>query len=194
MSIQKVTVYCASSAQIAPKYFEATEALARLFVAQNIHVIFGGGSRGLMGKLADVVLAEGGHIQGIMPQFMNKVEWGHPGVKDFIYTETMSERKELLVKETDAIITLPGGSGTLEELLEVITLKRLGLFTQPIIILNTDGYYEPLKKMLERCVEEKFMHPKHLDMWTFVNKPHQVIPAIQQAADWNGGAIDFASI
>jgi len=190
----KVTVYCASSAQIAPKYFEATEALAQLLVAQNIEVIFGGGSRGLMGKLADIVLAEGGHIQGIMPKFMDDVEWGHPDVKDFIYTETMNERKELLIKETDAVITLPGGSGTLEELLEVITLKRLGLFTQPIIILNTDGFYNPLKKMLERCVEEKFMHEKHLDMWTFVDEPQEVIPAIQQAAGWDGGAINFASI
>ena len=192
--MKKVTVYCASSAQIAPKYFEATETLARLLVAQDIHVIFGGGSRGLMGKLADVVLEEGGHIQGIMPQFMKKVEWGHPDVKDFIYTETMNARKELLIIGTDAVITLPGGSGTLEELLEVITLKRLGLFTQPIIILNTDGYYEPLKKMLERCVSEQFMHPKHLDMWTFVNEPHEVIPAIEQAAEWDGGAINFASI
>jgi len=190
----KVTIYCASSAQIAPKYFEAAEALARLLVAQNIQVIFGGGSRGLMGKLADVVLTEGGHIQGVMPTFMNKVEWGHPGVKDFIYTETMSARKELLIIGTDAVITLPGGSGTLEELLEVITLKRLGLFTQPIIILNTDGYYEPLKQMLERCVEEKFMHEKHLNMWTFVDEPHEVIPAIEQAAEWDGGAINFASI
>ena len=163
-------------------------------MAQDIHVIFGGGSRGLMGKLADVVLEEGGHIQGIMPQFMKKVEWGHPDVKDFIYTETMNARKELLIIGTDAVITLPGGSGTLEELLEVITLKRLGLFTQPIIILNTDGYYEPLKKMLERCVSEQFMHPKHLDMWTFVNEPHEVIPAIEQAAEWDGGAINFASI
>lgn len=152
MPIQQVTVYCASSAQIAPKYFEATEALTRLLVAQDIKVIFGGGAKGLMGRLADMVLAEGGQIQGIMPKFMDEVEWGHPGVKDFIYTETMSERKELLMAETDAVITLPGGSGTLEELLEVITLKRLGLFTQPIIILNTDGYYEPLKMMLERCV------------------------------------------
>ncbi len=192
--MKKVTVYCASSAQIAPKYFEATETLARLLVAQNIHVVFGGGSRGLMGKLADVVLAEGGHIQGVMPKFMDDVEWGHPDVKDFIYTKTMNERKELLIKDTNAIITLPGGSGSLEELLEVITLKRLGLFTQPIIILNTDGYYEPLKMMLERCVEEKFMHPKHLDMWTFVDEPHQVIPAIKEAAEWDGGAINFASI
>lgn len=125
---------------------------------------------------------------------MNKVEWGHPDVKDFIYTETMSARKELLIIGTDAVITLPGGSGTLEKLLEVITLKRLGLFTQPIIILNTDGYYEPLKMMLERCVSEQFMHPKHLDMWTFVNEPNEVIPAIQQSADWDDGAINFASI
>ncbi len=194
MSIRKVTVYCASSAQIAPKYFEATEALAQLLVAQNIKVVFGGGAKGLMGRLADVTLAEGGQIQGIMPEFMNEVEWGHRGLNDFIYTETMSERKEQLIAGTDAVITLPGGSGTLEELLEVITLKRLGLFTQPIIILNTDGYYEPLKMMLERCVQERFMNEKHLDMWTFVNAPQAVIPAIEQAAKWNSGAIDFAVV
>jgi len=188
----KVTVYCSSSAQIADKYFKATDVLGRLLVAHDMEVVFGGGAKGLMGRLADVVLAEGGQIQAVMPRFMDEIEWGHPGVKDFIYTETMGERKEQLIAGTDAVITLAGGSGTLEELLEVITLKRLGLFTQPIIILNTDGFYDPLKMMLERIVSERFMHPKHLNMWTFVQQPEEIIPAIHGATDWNEGAIDFA--
>ena len=154
----KICVYCASSAKIDSAYFEATAILAKELVKKNVNVVYGGGATGLMGKLADVVLAEGGIIKGIMPHFMNEVEWGHPKVADFVYTETMHERKAKLIEGVDAVITLAGGTGTLEELLEAITMKRLGLFDKPIIILNTNGYYNPLKTMLERCVEEQFLN------------------------------------
>lgn len=189
----KVCVYCASSTKIDTAFFEATEVLAKALVKANIEVVFGGGAVGLMGKLADVVLEGGGKIQGIMPQFMDNVEWGHKGVKDFIYTESMHERKEKLIDGVDAVIALAGGTGTLEELLEAITLKRLGLFTKPIGILNTNGYYNPLKEMLERCVGERFMRKEHLDMWSFVNEPEEVLTAIENAKEWSSGAIKFAA-
>ncbi len=190
----KVCVYCASSAKIDPKYFKATEDLAKDLVKNQVNVVFGGGSSGLMGKLADTVLGEGGKIQGIMPQFMNEVEWAHRGVSDFIFTETMHERKAKFLEGIDGLITLPGGSGTLEELLEAITLKRLGQFTKPIVILNLDGFYDPLKAMLERCVEEHFMAEKHLEMWSFVEHPSEVMDALREAPDWDEGAINFASL
>ena len=175
----RVCIYCAASPLIDSVYFKATEQLASLLVQKNIEVVFGGGSEGLMGKLADTVLAKGGKIKGIMPQFMDDVEWGHKGVTDFEYTQTMHERKSKFLIDIDAIIALPGGTGTLEELLEVMTLKRLGKFKKPIVILNTNNYYEPLKLMLEKVVDEKFMHPRHMNLWDFVEHPDEVLSVLK---------------
>jgi len=190
----KVCIYCASSSKLNPIYFQAAENLAKELVAKKMSVVYGGGATGLMGKIADTVIAEGGKIKGVMPKFMRDVEWNHPKVIDFEFTETMSERKEKLLMGVDAVVALPGGSGTMEELFEVITLKRLGKFTKPIVILNTDGYYKPLQEMLEKMVECKFMRPEHLEMWTFVNEPEKVIPAILNAKVWNETAINFAAV
>jgi uncharacterized protein (TIGR00730 family) len=190
----RICVYCASSAKIDEIYFEATERLAKILVNSGVQVIYGGGGHGLMGKLADTVLAQGGQIKGIMPQFMNEVEWAHKKVTDFEFTNTMHERKAKFLENIDALIALPGGTGTLEELLEAITLKRLGQFTKPIIILNTNGYYDPLIQMLERCIEEKFLRPIHAEMWTFVHQPEEVMPAINQSMEWDEYAITFAAV
>jgi hypothetical protein len=190
----RICIYCASSAKIDEIYFEATERLAKILVNSGVQVIYGGGGHGLMGKLADIVLAHGGQIKGIMPQFMNEVEWAHKKVTDFEFTNTMHERKAKFLENIDALIALPGGTGTLEELLEAITLKRLGQFTKPIIILNTNGYYDPLIQMLERCIEEKFLRPIHAEMWTFVHQPEEVMPAINQSMEWDENAITFAAV
>jgi uncharacterized protein (TIGR00730 family) len=190
----RICIYCASSAKIDEIYFEATERLAKILVNSKVQVIYGGGGHGLMGKLADTVLAQGGQIKGIMPQFMNEVEWAHKSVTDIEFTKTMHERKSKFLENIDALIALPGGTGTLEELLEAITLKRLGQFTKPIIILNTNGYYDPLIQMLERCVEEKFLRPIHAEMWTFVHQPEEVMSAINQSMEWDENAISFAAV
>jgi uncharacterized protein (TIGR00730 family) len=189
----RICVYCASSAKIDQAYFNATEKLALEFVRSGIEIVYGGGATGLMGKLADTIIDNGGKIKGIMPKFMNEVEWAHKKVADFEFTDTMHERKARFLIDIDGLVTLPGGTGTLEELLEAITLKRLGLFSKPIVILNTNGYYDPLKQMLEKCVAEYFMMEKHLQMWTFVNEPEEVIPALQAGGDWDEGAIQFAT-
>lgn len=191
--MKKVCVYCASSQKIDQVFFAATEKLAIHLVEQNIEVVFGGGSSGLMGKLADTVLEHKGKIKGIMPRFMNEVEWGHKKVTDFEFTDTMHERKARFLEDIDGIIALPGGTGTLEELLEAITLKRLGIFTKPIVILNTDDYYEPLRRMLDRTVERNFMQPRHQEMWQFVNKPEEVLPALLKAPEWDEDAIKYAT-
>jgi hypothetical protein len=190
----RICIYCASSAKIDEVYFDATERLAKILVNSGVQVIYGGGGHGLMGKLADTVLAQGGQIKGIMPQFMNEVEWAHKSVTDIEFTKTMHERKSKFLENIDALIALPGGTGTLEELLEAITLKRLGQFTKPIIILNTNGYYDPLIQMLERCVEEKFLRPIHAEMWTFVHQPEEVMSAINQSMEWDENAISFAAV
>ncbi len=191
--MKRVCVYCASSMKINEIYFAATEKLATYLVEENIEVVFGGGSVGLMGKLADTVIAKGGKIVGIMPNFMREVEWQHKKVEEFHFTETMHERKQKFLENVDGLITLAGGSGTLEEVLEAITLKKLGLFTKPIVILNTNGFYEPLKQMFEKCIEEKFMDNEHREMWTFVNEPEEVIEALRKTLPWNKGAINFTN-
>lgn len=192
--MKRVTVYCASSPRIRQIYFDATEKLANLMFDNDIEVVFGGGGKGLMGKLADVIVARGGKIKGIMPQFMGDVEWAHKAVDNFEFTQTMHERKAKLLEDIDGLIALPGGCGTFEELLEAITLKRLGLYTKPIVILNTEGFYEPLKMLLENSIKENFMAEIHRDMWTFVAEPEEVIPALKNAASWASGAIQFAAV
>jgi len=192
--MKRISIYCASSAQIAPKYFAAAEKLAKILVAQNIEIVCGGGARGLMGKLADTCIAHGGKITGIMPHFMKAVEWNHPEIENLIWTETMSERKLMLLENIDALIALPGGTGTLEELFEAITLKRLGKFLKPIIILNTDGYYDDLKSMLTKCIDEKFMAEDNLVIWNFVDEPENVLYAISNAAHWDETAIHSATL
>ncbi len=190
--IKKVTVYAASSAKVAPKYFEAAKALGKTLAQHDITTVYGAGEVGLMGALANSALAEGGEVVGIIPQFMIDVEWGHKGITETIITETMRERKYLLYKDADAIAVLPGGCGTLEEVMEVISLKRLGRFFKPIIFINTDGYYDPLIQMLERCVEEKFMQERHAEMWQVLDDPTQIVDMIRQTEDWDENAIEFA--
>ena len=186
----QVCVYCASSGHIHPDYFKATSQLAHLLVENEVKVVFGGGSSGLMGQLADSVLAAGGQIKGIMPQFMNEVEWGHKGVSDFVYTQTMHERKAKFLEGTDALIALPGGPGTFEELFEAITLKKLAQFTKPIVLLNTRGYFHLFNLLMQKAVEERFMPDELKHLYTIVDTPEEVVPAIRAAHIWNKGLRD----
>ena len=189
-----ICVYCASSTQINPLYFEATERLGKILAEAGHAVVFGGGSTGLMGKLADSMLAENAKITGVIPQFMIDEDWHHNELTELIVTQTMHERKEKMASMADAAIALPGGCGTLEELMEVITWKQLGIFTKPIIIVNMGGYYNPLIEMLHRAVDEKFMRDIHKNMWEVVETPEEVLSAIANSADWGENARNFAAI
>ncbi|GAB5528011.1 MAG: TIGR00730 family Rossman fold protein [Roseivirga sp.] len=192
--IKKVCVYCASSDKIDPKYFEATEIIAKTLVENNTTVVYGGGAVGLMGKLADTVLAEKGHIIGIMPHFMKEVEYHHKDVNEFIFTADMHERKKQFMIGVDALITLPGGCGTFEEFMEAITLKRLGVFTKPIVLLNLDGYYDQLLAMMDNAVASGFLSEKHLEMWKVFEDPKDVLKAISESTPWSKDAIKFAQV
>ena len=125
---KKITVYCASSSKAPDHYSEAAYQLGEILAQNNIVTVFGGGAIGSMGRLADAVVANCGKIIGIMPKFMEELEWAHPHVDEIVWTEDMSQRKQKLLHGTDAVVALPGGSGTFEELFEAITLKRLGIF------------------------------------------------------------------
>lgn len=137
-----------------------------------------------MGRLADKILELDGEIIGIMPNFMKEVEWAHKQVRQFHFVADMHERKKRFLEGTDALIALPGGTGTLEELLEAITWKRLGLYPHPIIILNLDGFYDHLLKQLEHCEAEKMMGTHHRTLWTVVTKPEEILTAAQKAPRW----------
>lgn len=194
MLIQRVCVYCASSSQCDQFYFDETKRLGRALAQNSFTVIFGGGSAGLMGALADSALAEGGNVIGVLPHFMREVEWGHNGLTELHLTDDMHQRKRLMIEKSQALIALPGGSGTLEELFEAITWKRLGLHTHPIIIVNWRGFFDPAIELLERCITERFMLLKHRQMWTVVSSVAEVIEALRNPAPWEKDAIREARL
>jgi uncharacterized protein (TIGR00730 family) len=192
--ISKVCVFCASSHKVDSKYFDVAERTAKVLTKNNITTVYGGGAVGLMGRLADTAMEKNGKVVGIIPKFMMDVEWGHKNITELILVKDMHERKKKLIEDIDAIVILPGGSGTLEETMEVITLKRLGKFTKPIIFINTDGFYNSLFHLFDKMVEEKFMRKEHQEMWTSINTPEEIIDAIKSSPAWDESAIKIAAV
>ena len=190
----RICVYAASSRHCDPLYLDAARELGAALARDKCSLVYGGGASGLMGALADGALAEGGEVVGIIPRFMTEVEWQHPGVANLEIVEDMRERKHRLLTGSDAVVALPGGSGTLEELFEAMTLKRLGLYFNPIVLLDTNGFYSPLQRFLEQTVEQRFMNPQHRDMWTRVATPDEVLPAIDAAPRWREDARNYAVV
>lgn len=190
----RICVYCASSAAVDPVYLEAARSLGDTLARAGCTIVYGGGGTGLMGALADGALAAGGEVIGIIPRFMVEVEWQHPGVGDMQIVEDMRERKHRLLTGSDAVIAMPGGSGTLEELFEAITLKRLALYFNPIVLLNTRGFYDPLQAFLRNVVDERFMNPEHIDMWSLVDEVDEVLPRIRATPRWHDDALRFAAV
>lgn len=189
-----VCVYCASSRSADPEYRHAAFRLGEVLATHGIAIVYGGGAGGSMGALADGALARGGRVVGILPRFMADLEWGHSGLTELRLVEDMRTRKHLMLTGAQAAIALPGGSGTLEELLEALTLKRLGLFVGPIVLVNTRGYFEPLRTMLTDAVRERFMDERHLAMWQMVGQPEQVPEALAGAPEWSSAAREFAAL
>jgi uncharacterized protein (TIGR00730 family) len=189
-----VCVYCASSRTSHPEYREAAFRLGAVLATEGLGIIYGGGARGSMGALADGALSKGGRVVGILPRFMADLEWGHPGLTELQLVEDMRIRKHLMLTHSQAAIALPGGSGTLEELLEAITLKRLGLYVNPILIVNTRGFFAPLIQLLTRAIEERFMGERHAEMWEVVDHPEQVPEALNRAREWSADARSFAAL
>jgi len=188
----KVCVYCASSKQCDAAYMDAAERLGRHLASHQATLVYGGGGGGAMQRLAEGALHAGGEVTGIIPRFMMELEWGHQKLTELRVVEDLRERKRLMLEDADAVVALAGGCGTLEELLEAIALKRLGQFLGPIILVNTRRFYEPLVAALEHCITERFMDPRHREMWTLVNEPEEVMNAIQAAQPWSAGNRDFA--
>ena len=170
MAIKRVCVYCASSRQCDAAYHDAAARLGRELARNKVTLVYGGGSVGSMGRLADAALAEGGRVIGVLPRFMYDLEWGHRGLSELLIVNDLHERKRMMIAEVDAVIALPGGCGTLEELFEAITWKRLGLFGGPIVMVNTLGFYTQCVSFLESCIERHFMDERHREMWSLVEQ------------------------
>ncbi len=194
MRINRVCVYCASSSSCDASYHAAAKELGRIIAEAGITLVYGGGSKGSMGHLADGALAAGGRVIGVIPQFMSDLEWAHRGLSELILTRDMHERKRLMIEEVDAVIALPGGCGTFEELFEAMAWKRLGIYGGPIVIVNTRDFYRPCIELLESSIAQRFMDPRHRDMWTVVSHPGEVLDAIRGAPRWPLDNRQFAVI
>lgn len=192
MANLKVCVYCASSKQCDRAYLDAAERLGRHLASHQATLVYGGGGAGAMARLAEGALGAGGTAIGVIPRFMVELEWGHTKLTELRIVEDMRERKHLMLTEADAVVALAGGCGTLEELFETITLKRLGQYLGPIILVNTRGFYDRIVAALDHCIEERFMDTRHREMWTVVNEPEEVLEAIQTAPRWSTENRSFA--
>ena len=192
--IASVCVYSASSTKIDPVYFDTAYELGTLLGQQHIRLINGAGNMGLMSAVSDAALAAGGEVTGVIPRFMVEQGWHHTGLTRLVEVESMHERKKMMADLSDAVIALPGGCGTLEELLEIITWKQLGLYLNPVVILNVKGYFDPLLAMLQRAVEENFMRTQHGSIWHVAKTVREAVELVHTVPLWDVSIRKFAAI
>ncbi len=176
-----ICVYCASAIDVAQPYRDAAVQLGRTLGEHGIDTVYGGGRNGLMGLVADAALAAGGRVVGIIPQSIAALEVGHLSLSELVTVETMHQRKLMMAERADGFVVLPGGLGTLDEALEMLAWKQLGLHDKPIVILNIAGYWDPLLAMLARAVDENFIYERQRALFRTVSDVADLLPAI--AAD-----------
>jgi uncharacterized protein (TIGR00730 family) len=176
-----ICIYGASSRKLAQEYYDAAEALGALMARQGHTLVFGGGKEGIMGAVARGAHAHGGKIIGIAPRFFDQPGILFADCTEFIYTDTMRERKALMEEHSEAFIVLPGGIGTYEEFFEMLTLKQLGRHNKPMVMLNTRGYYDPMAAMLQNTVDEGFMSADCLELYGVCNTPEEALDYILNA-------------
>ncbi len=163
--ISSVTVFCASSNVVADKYFDAARELGGKLARRNWRLVYGGGSVGLMGALARAVLDGGGHVTGVIPKALLDLGVGERGVSELVVTDGLRDRKAIMDERGDAFVALPGGLGTLEEILEAMTLKQLGYHRKAVAVLDLDGYFDPLWTQIQQGIDQGFIKPEYLDLW-----------------------------
>jgi uncharacterized protein (TIGR00730 family) len=163
--ISSVTVFCGSSNVVDEKYFAAAGELGEKMARRGWRLVYGGGSVGLMGVLSRAVLAHGGHVTGVIPKVLLDLGVGEANVSELIVTDGLRDRKAIMDERGEAFVALPGGLGTLEEVLEALTLKQLGYHTKPVAVLDLDGYFDPLWRQIQRGIDEGFIKPEFLDLW-----------------------------
>lgn len=194
MSVERVTVYAASSQALARNYVDVAARLGRALAQAGLPIVYGGGGTGLMGAMADAALEADGEVHGVIPEFLMDLEKGHERLTSLDVVPDMRERKHRMLADSRAVVALPGGCGTFEEVFEAMTLKRLGQYFGPIVLVNTQGYYDLLLDFLRHSVKEKFMSQAHLDLWHTVSEPEDVPEALESIEPWSADALRTASV
>jgi uncharacterized protein (TIGR00730 family) len=179
--IRTVCVYCGSGPGTNPSFIESATALGRIFAENGVRLVYGGGSVGMMGAVARAVLEHGGNVTGIIPDFLVKKEVMMP-LKDLIITPDMHERKRLMFEHSDAFVALPGGVGTLEELVEQLTWKQLGRHAKPVLLADIDGFWEPLFALLSHMQETEFIRPGFSIDVLKAGRVEDILPRLREAA------------
>jgi uncharacterized protein (TIGR00730 family) len=180
--IKTVCVYCGSGPGSNPRFVEAAQALGKIFAENKIRLVYGGGSVGLMGAVAESTLNHGGLVTGIIPDFLRSREHMLTHVQEMIVTPDMHERKRLMFEHSDAFVALPGGVGTLEELVEQVTWQQLGRHSKPVLLANIDGFWEPLFALLAHMRETKFIRPPFEIDVLKADRIEDVLPRLRAAA------------
>ena len=184
-TIRSICVYCGSSAGNQPIYLETAEALGTAMGQAGVRLVYGGGTRGIMGAVSDGVIRAGGQVTGIIPRFLIDMEATERELKrldELIVTADMHERKHIMFERADAFVALPGGIGTLEELVEIMTWSQLGRHRKPIVIANVAGFWDPLARLIDHMAAEGFIHTAHQVRPLVVERIEDILPAIFEAA------------
>lgn len=176
-------VYCASSDRLDPKYYAVAAELGRALVAHGWGLVYGGGRTGMMGAVARAVKQAGGRVVGVIPEFMKVRELAYDEADELVTVITMRERKLLMETRADAFVTLPGGWGTLEEIMEILTLRQLEVVKKPCVFLNQDGFYDPLLQLFERMLADKFFKPSNLELFRVARTVPEVFTQIETTAE-----------
>ena len=179
-AITSLCIYCGSSSRGHPSHHTAARRMGEILAEERIRLIYGGGSVGVMGMLADAVSNGGGEVIGIIPEFLDQLEVGRRDCTELIVTDSMHSRKQRMAELADGFVILPGGLGTLDELFEIMTWRQLGLHDKPIVVVNVDGYWASLTSLLDDIVEENYARPEHRDLLRIVETVDDVLPAMAE--------------
>jgi uncharacterized protein (TIGR00730 family) len=179
---RSLCVYCGSSNRVAPKFMTAAFELGRILGRAGVKLVYGGGRVGLMGRVADGVLVEGGAVMGIIPRHLHSREVAHEAVSELLVVESMHERKQLMAEHSDGFVVLPGGYGTLDEMFEIVTWRQLKLHDKPIVLVDIDGYWSPLTTLVGNMVAERFAAEDVGTLFQRVATVQEVLPLIEAAA------------
>jgi hypothetical protein len=180
MELRRLCVFCSSSDHLPEAFREEARALGNRMAKEGIELVFGGGSVGLMGVLADAILAGGGTVTGVIPSFLATKELAHEGITRQVVTRTMHERKQEMSRLADAFAILPGGFGTLDEFFEILTWKQLGLHDRPIVVANTGGWFEPLREFCRQAVSWGAVTKRNVELFSVVPCAMEVVPALHR--------------
>ncbi len=179
--ISSICVYCGSSSQAAPEFLDAAERLGQLIARDGRSLVYGGGRLGLMGRVANGVLAAGGRVTGIIPEHLHKVEVQHDAITELLVVDSMHTRKAEMVRRSDGFCVLPGGIGTLDELIEILSWRQLGLHGKPVVIVDQDRFYAPFRELLEHVISERFAHEALRDYIVWVDRVEDVLDGLDRA-------------